>query len=246
MTDKPNLYLDLDNTLISAVDYKTYAKLSEEDKELYKEILGKPAKMDNVYMIYKRPYLDEFLDYIFKHYNVSIWTAASKNYALFIYDNVVIPDSKMNERNLNNLLFSYHCNISKKTFDKSSPKKLKLLSKIYNINLKNTMIIDDHPDVYTCQKLNCIRAEDFDLEESSVGLHDDFLKRCLEAMKKYKNETDITILVKNINEYTKKPIKKTSETVMSVEDDGGERKICPDCKDEFITYSSKAKCPECR
>ncbi len=246
MTDKPNLYLDLDNTLISAVDYKTYSKLSEQNKELYKETLGPPAKMDGVYMIYKRPYLDEFLEYIFEHYNVSIWTAASKNYALFIYDKIVIPDSKMNDRELNNLLFSYHCNISKKTFNKSSPKKLKLLCDVYNTNLNNTMIIDDHPDVYSSQKMNCIRAEDFDLEESSEGLQDDFLKRCLEAMKKYSNEKDVNVLVKNINEYTKKPVKKTCDTVISVEDDGGERKICSDCKEEFITYSSQPKCPDCR
>jgi len=240
MTDKPNLYLDLDNTLISAVDYKTHSRMSKKDKDLYEETLGKPSKMDGVYIIYKRPYLDDFLDYIFTHYNVSIWTAASKNYALFIYDNIIIPDSKMNERELNNLLFSYHCNLSKKKFNKDNPKKLKMLTDVYdNTTMKNTIIIDDHPDVYSCQKHNCIKAEDFDLEESSNGLQDDFLKRCLEAMKKYNSETDVTILVKNINQSTKK-------TKKIVDDDGGERKICPNCKDEFITYSLKDKCPECR
>ena len=43
-------------------------------------------KKDGHYKVFERPGLQEFLDYLFANFNVSVWTAASKSYALFIID----------------------------------------------------------------------------------------------------------------------------------------------------------------
>ena len=82
---KSNIILDLDQTVISAeaseeLDFKKYQEKSK---------LFRSDNMDGYYMVYSRPYLQEFLDYIFKNFNVSIWTAASKDYALFIIEKII-------------------------------------------------------------------------------------------------------------------------------------------------------------
>jgi GDP-L-fucose synthase len=46
--------------------------------------------MPNEYRIFERPSLQYFLDYLFLNYDVSIFTAADKEYASFIYENIMI------------------------------------------------------------------------------------------------------------------------------------------------------------
>ena len=124
--DRPNLILDLDQTVISAEP--------EEDFDVKKnpEILAafKHEDMDGYYMVFERPDLQEFLDYIFANFNVSIWTAASKDYALFIIDKMLIRGHP--ERKIDWIFFSYHCDISKKL--KEGTKDLSVLWDIYNIS----------------------------------------------------------------------------------------------------------------
>ena len=84
MTNKPNIILDLDQTLISA-------EVSEEHnfkKYEMKSKLFDYKDMDGYYIVYERPGLQKFLDYLFENFNVSIWTAASKDYALFIIEKI--------------------------------------------------------------------------------------------------------------------------------------------------------------
>ena len=77
----------------------------------------------------ERPHLQEFLDYLFENYNVSIWTAASKDYALYIINYVILKEP---ERKLNFVFFSHHCDIAKK-LKKKSPKDLEMLEKEFNL-----------------------------------------------------------------------------------------------------------------
>jgi len=95
-----------------------------------------------------------------------VWTAASKDYALFIVQNILLTRSN---RKLDWILFSYHCDISKK--EKKGSKDLNMLWDVYKLNgysLDNTVIIDDHPDVYKLQKDNCIHITPFELEEMEL------------------------------------------------------------------------------
>ena len=153
---KLNILLDLDNTLISS--------LSEEEecptlKPRMKHFRWE--NMDGYYKVFERPGLQPFLDYLFKHFNVSVWTAASKSYALFIIEKFVLNGRP--ERQLDYIFFSHHCKHSKKR--KATQKSLSLLStdfKLANYNTSNTYIIDDHPEVFEAQPNNCISVKAFE------------------------------------------------------------------------------------
>ena len=170
-TRKINIVLDLDQTLISA-------EASEElDVEKYKEKskLFRSDDMDGYYIVYSRPYLQEFLDYIFKNFNVTVWTAASKDYALFIIEKIVL--NNITNRKLDFIFFSYHCDWSKNK--KKYSKELCMLWDIHNLpgyNAQNTVIIDDFKsDVHKCQPNNCIIAPPFEFTEDGSE-NDTFLR----------------------------------------------------------------------
>jgi TFIIF-interacting CTD phosphatase-like protein len=183
--NKPCLVLDLDQTLISA-------EASEElDFKKYKEKSAKfrSDDMDGYYMVYSRPYLQEFLDYIFKEFNVTIWTAASKDYALFIIEKIILNNQP--ERKLDFIFFSYHCDLSKKT--KKYSKELCMLWDIHKLpgyNNKNTVIIDDYKsDVHKCQPNNCIIAPAFEFPKEGSE-NDTFLKDIIPQLIKMKSRIE--------------------------------------------------------
>jgi TFIIF-interacting CTD phosphatase-like protein len=193
-----NLILDLDQTLISAeaseeMDFGKYKKKSK---------LFRTDNMDGYYMVYSRPYLQEFLDYAFKNFNVTIWTAASKDYALFIIEKIILDNRP--ERVLDFIFFSYHCDWSK--YEKKNTKNLRMLwdvHKLYGYTEKNTVILDDYKsDVHICQPNNCIIATPFEFTKNGSE-NDTFLIDLIPQLEKMKiridkNNDDITSSV-NIN-----------------------------------------------
>ena len=180
-TKKPCLILDLDQTIISgeASEELDFNKYKEKSK------LFRSEDMDGYYMIYSRPYLQEFLDYAFSNFNVSIWTAASKDYALFIIDKLVINNKT--DRKLDFVFFSYHCDLSKKI--KKHSKELCMLWDIHKLpgfSEKNTVIIDDYKtDVHKCQPNNCIIATPFEFTKEGSE-NDTFLKDVIPELEKMK------------------------------------------------------------
>jgi len=175
---KRNILLDLDQTLISAeacdeFDIKTCKskfKKFEDDKGVY--------DMDGYYKVFCRPHLQPFLDFLFKNFNVSIWTAASKDYALYIIQEIMLNGHP--ERKLDFIFFSYHCDLSKK--HKNSSKDLSMLWDIYKLkgyNKENTVIFDDYiEDVHKNQPQHCIIASPFEFTEKNSDT-DDFLLRLI-------------------------------------------------------------------
>lgn len=139
-----NIFLDLDNTIISAEETKNI-----ENINLYPE----RYKFDK-YTIIPRPHLEEFLNYLFKNFDVSIWTAASKSYALFIIKNIIIKNHT--NRKIKVILF----------YENTKNILNKKLSSLWNIwhqhvfNELNTLIIDDLKDVYDANK-NCYLIKPF-------------------------------------------------------------------------------------
>jgi TFIIF-interacting CTD phosphatase-like protein len=120
--------------------------------------------MENIYKVFERPGLQEFLDFLFENFNVSIWTAASKSYALFIIHEFILKDHP--ERKLDYILFSYHCKKSKRI--RGSQKALDILKDEFALarfDMNRTYIIDDHPEVYSTQPDNCIKVKAFEFTE---------------------------------------------------------------------------------
>ena len=200
MTEKPNIILDLDQTLISAEPYDKY----DFDKNRDRAKMFDFTNMEGYYIVFHRPHLQDFLDFVFENFNVSIWTAATKDYALYIIKNIILKDHI--ERKIDWVFFSYHCGISGEM--EGGTKNLKTLWNVFNLknyNTRNTIIIDDYEEVYETQKHNCVFAKPFKFIEKD-SYQDDFLKRLmplLEDMKK-KIEDDKDLPAKSVNKGIKK------------------------------------------
>jgi TFIIF-interacting CTD phosphatase-like protein len=155
-----NIFLDLDNTLICAEPFEDI-----KDPGKFKERASRFdfKNMEDYYLICARPYLQPFLDYLFKHFKVHVWTAASKGYASFIIEEFILK--KDPSRKINLILFDHHCRVSKRVFKKEkASKKLEMLWTIWKqqeFDKDNTFIIDDLEEVKESQKKNCISVKPF-------------------------------------------------------------------------------------
>ena len=186
---KKKVILDLDETLIFGLspeddDYD----IKKDEKNIFKKF--KYINMDGYYYIFYRPGLQEFLDYLFDNFDVSVWTAASKDYALFIIDKIILQndENKDNERKLDYIFFSYHCDLSKKL--KNGIKDLSILWDVYKLpdyNKNDTVIVDDNPEVHATGF--CIPIKEF------VAIKDDSekdteLKKIIRKLEKFKNKVN--------------------------------------------------------
>lgn len=153
--DRIQVFLDLDATIICSV--------TANNKFNKKERPFNSFKMDTSFVVYERPYLQDFLDYLFDYFQVSIWTAASKDYALDIITNSIKFPSNPT-RVLQTVLWDSHRDISDKLTRNS--KTLKLLRKKFKLPATKglTIIIDDYDEVYNTQKHACIFAKPFDVK----------------------------------------------------------------------------------
>lgn len=198
--NKPAILLDLDQTLIASLDkYELDLKTNKKKMKNFNY-----ENMDGYYTVFERPHLQAFLNFLFSEYNVSIWTAASKDYALFIIDKILLRNNP--ERKIDFIFFSYHCKISKRI--KNGTKDLSMLWSVFNLsgyNKNNTIILDDYEEVYDTQPDNTIIAKPFDfLEENSEN--DTFLLDLIPELKKIKSnfklKKSISKHIKRINNQT--------------------------------------------
>jgi len=179
---KNHILLDLDQTLISSelVDEFDIKDANKKNKFNY-------SNMDNYYYVFERPGLQKFLSYLFKNFKVSIWTAASKEYALFIINNIILKGKK--GRKIEWIFYSYHCELSKKL--KGSIKNLNLLTDVFNINeLKKCIIFDDNEEVYETQPKRCIIVKPFNFTDINSE-NDNYLKEVVKELKKGNNVNKI-------------------------------------------------------
>ena len=155
--DKINVILDLDSTIINSVEFKDLYLLPSKVELEYHDF-------DIYYRIFARPELQEFLDFLFANFNVSVWTAAESNYAMFIVDNFITIKP---ERKLQVFFYRYHVNLAKEKYQKTdNMKDLSLIwdyYKIYNFYPSNTILIDDFIDVYNTNPKNVINLKGFDI-----------------------------------------------------------------------------------
>ena len=204
-----NILLDLDQTCISAESLALDGEPAEFDfsnsDQLAKSKLFKYKNMDDYYVVFERPGLQEFLDFLFENFNVSVWTAASKSYALFIIKEIILAGKP--ERKLDWIFFNYHCKISERKTDNS--KDLSLLSELYkfpNYNLDNTIILDDSDEVYSTQTKNCIIAPPFEFKDNDSH-KDKFLQDLEEELRK--------VLLQDTASGTKNAVEKINEHIFN-------------------------------
>lgn len=177
---KINLFLDLDGTLICALATDEYDFKKYKEKAITNFTFH---NMSGYYIIFERPGLQEFLDYVFDHFNVSIWTAASKDYALFIVKEIILTKP---ERKLDFVFYHYHCKISE--HELKSIKNLSLLwdrFKLPGYTEPNTLIFDDCIEVKTPQKRNCIQVPEF-VFTTRGSENDTFLRDIVPVLENYR------------------------------------------------------------
>ena len=103
-------------------------------------------------MIHPRPYLSEFLDYVFEHFNVSIWSAGKPYYIEAIVNTLIL-----NSQN-RTLDFVFTC--------EETDAGLKNLDTVYDVcpeyNDCNTILIDDNNIQTEFNPLNSVLIKPFD------------------------------------------------------------------------------------
>ena len=81
---KLNVILDLDNTLVNTLPINVDADLINK----FKFVIYQVNQFEKAF-IFERPHLDEFLNWLFDNCNVSVFTHADKDYAMFAVDNII-------------------------------------------------------------------------------------------------------------------------------------------------------------
>lgn len=170
-----NVVLDLDETLINAHPVKKMT-----DRHYRRAKYFDWERLDNKYIVTARPGLQEFLDWLFVKFYVTVWTAASRSYASFILNKFIMTNSG---RIPLYVFSSEHCSYSKKHGD--SIKDLKILCDTFpsTYNLDNTILVDDRKDVCAAGDYNSYNIEPFKFlgkssyEDVNLGKLKKFLKR---------------------------------------------------------------------
>lgn len=164
------IILDLDSTIISSL-----RPFEKQPKNL------KGYNMDGEFIVYERPGLQDFLDFLFQNFEVAVWTAASKDYALFIIEEILLQKP---ERKLSFVFHSYHGVISEKI--STCPKDLNLVWKIFpSFTPQNTIIIDDFEDVFVPQMCNSYPIPPFEASSKNASNDRELekLKRKMESIR---------------------------------------------------------------
>lgn len=140
--EKKLLILDLDETLVYATE----------------EVLERPQDfIVGEYFVYKRPFLNEFIEFCLKNFEVAVWTSSTHNYATKIVEEI-FPDP-------NELKFfwsRWRCTIR---FDEELQETYfeKMMSKIRkrNFDLAKVIVIDDSPEKWRNSYGNLVRVKPF-------------------------------------------------------------------------------------
>jgi len=160
-----NLYLDLDETCI----YSFYVKKQtwqERNHKLITHYKGFLKFYDyDEFVIFERPGLQEFVDWAFENFKVSVWSAGCKEYVDFISKNIIQKDKRL-----------HHCfcadDCDKSTDKYGMLKKLELLYKDYKLpghHADNIILVDDLLDNAKSQESKVISVPAFDLNSKKYA-----------------------------------------------------------------------------
>lgn len=160
---RKKIILDLDHTLICTCPIDIVNSIIDNadtiplKKHLYEDCF-----------IFERPYLHEFLDFLFENFDVSVFTASSEDYASFVLQNIIIGNKKT--RKIDFFMSGIDADIcySKYKKHKCLDYVTEMASKVseskgLEYSLDNMLIIDDNLFVIDSNKDNSIAAPEFDV-----------------------------------------------------------------------------------
>jgi hypothetical protein len=169
-----NCVFDLDNTLVCAVPFNQLYIIPQHIQSFFKYIdyVTDESNINSVlnYRIFIRPYFIEMITEISSFCNISIWTAATREYANFIFNTIFPINIKVNF-----ILDREHTEYCVSKFNKFKP-----LEYIYTFapqyttqeyNKCNTIIVDDLIDVASSNPFNCIQIKPFKMITDYLQKH---------------------------------------------------------------------------
>ncbi|MBS1797294.1 MAG: HAD family hydrolase [Acidobacteria bacterium] len=141
-TQRKLLILDLDETLIHAAE---------------EPLGGEPDFMIGPYFVYRRPFLDEFLEFCFENFEVAVWTSSTLVYAIRITANIFPAHRRpaflwARER----CTICFDPDLREQYFEK---KMWKIRRRGYD--LKAVVVVDDSPEKWRTAYGNLVRVEPF-------------------------------------------------------------------------------------
>lgn len=176
------LILDLDETLI----HSSEKKLTGID----------PDFSVGQFYVYKRPYLDEFLQYCNQHFRLAVWSSASYNYVKEIVINIIPSDIKLeftwgrNRCTLKRPVLRSHSNMHVYKSDHYEyTKQIKKVKRI-GYDLRKVLIIDDTPAMVANCYGNAIYIKEF------LGIPDNELKLLTGYLKWIKDVENVRMIEK--------------------------------------------------
>jgi RNA polymerase II subunit A small phosphatase-like protein len=184
------IVLDIDETLISSSVVKE-GELKTINQNNFDFNFTLEWKDITYYVfIKKRPFLDEFLDYITKNFKIAVFTAADREYATKILEQLGILDKLEFFKSSESLsigfdwfkLFVY----------------LKKLKSIPDIDMKRTVIIDDTKEVANRNSKNLIHVSKFEWNDKKSD-EDATLLKVLSVLQQIKDLPDWTKVKKKYN-----------------------------------------------
>lgn len=203
--NKINLIFDIDATLINTLDFNFYnhSKINIGSIENFK--IGIIHWATYLALVFLRPYLEEFLFYCFKNFNVGFWTAGNPLYCKEILKLILSEE----QYNLTNIILARegkdYINLKNHTVynDVNTDDTKKPLEKIWNdINLmdefnpKNTILIDDNVRICLENPLNSINVPRFD----RFSKKDEFLIKLKLILELIKDFSDVRIMDRDVIE----------------------------------------------
>ena len=163
--NKNHLFLDLDQTLVSSTETHRFFKRPD-----YVELLQFfDHDIDQHYVTIARPFLQPFLDWAFRNFNVHVWTAASEMYGRHVIERFILNNNNK-KRKLGLFLFNKHTDVSRAV----KPQTTKALDMLWDFwklgdefNQWNTFILDDLETVKQYQPENAIHIFPFFIENEN-------------------------------------------------------------------------------
>lgn len=178
-----NIVLDLDNTLL-------YSIVADKFPKRHSVMHTKPHHfMDDEYVIFERPGLQEFLDFLCDNFNVMVWSAASPEYVEFIVENILSKDG----RHFEYVLTSENCEDCQDYYGEDQFKNLKYLWDIHDLpgyGPYNTLIIDDLAMVRKTQPHNAIQIKSFNVNRKECWDDNELLGRIKPMLEEIQSRFD--------------------------------------------------------
>jgi len=241
MSKKLNIILDLDECLLHSIlgnsgegDYKTFSSYKKQfKKQGFKSYAFKykfdRAKHDEYSVTFIRPHLQTFITYLFKNYNVSVWSNGYYIYVDKICDIIFTKSQRKKlkiifgaSQSINKNFIVYDIKNKKKVYDFEKHNNwIKDLSHLFKtkpystiFNKDNTILVDDQLDHLNYNKHNVLNIKHwlfYEQDDTTLLKLIDFLKspniktNKLPILNKFKSKT------KKAKSKTKKAKSKTKK-----------------------------------